>query len=214
MTTPDPRAPRAFATALFADLDETVVLASGSPRRRELLTGVGVTIEVQPADVPETIGPGEAPGPAAERLARDKALHVAPDHPGRMVVAADTVVAIDDVILGKPTSRADARAMLGRLSGATHVVHTGVAVVRDHEVASGSEATRVTFRTLEAAEIEAYLDTDEPYDKAGAYGAQAMGAAFVARYEGCYTNVVGLPLVRLRTLIRRLTGSPVGEEGS
>jgi septum formation protein len=204
-----------FARRVVLDTERPLVLASASPRRRELLLGLGIDLEVRPADVPETIGPDEEPGGAAERLARAKARAVADQLPGRLVVAADTVVAIHDRILGKPLSREEAREMLSCLSGATHVVHTGVCVALDDRAASATEATRVTFRPLSRDEIEAYLDTDEPYDKAGAYGAQAMGAAFVSRYDGCYTNVVGLPLVRVIGLIRSLRDAgPTDQEGS
>jgi septum formation protein len=204
-----------FARALLPGLDLPLLLASSSPRRRELLTRLGLAIDIEAPGVDETVLPGEAAIDHASRLARAKAVAVGERHPGRFVVAADTVVVTALGILGKPESEGDARRMLRILSGATHEVVTAVAAARFPErsaagrvvAVSAHETTKVTFRPLGASEIEAYLATEEPYDKAGAYGAQGQGAAFIARIEGCYFNVVGLPVVRLLEVLRRALGT-------
>ena len=181
-----------------------VILASQSPRRRELLAQIGITHEVRPADVDETVWPGEAPVPHSERLARDKAHTLALLHPEAVVIGSDTIVVIDGAILGKPASRDDAIAMLERLSGREHTVYTSVAVAHEGRTLSGVEAVQVQFRTLTRAQIEAYVDTGEPMDKAGAYGIQGYGATLVERINGDYFAVMGLPLGRLVGLIREL----------
>jgi len=178
-----------------------VVLASQSPRRRELLTLVGLAHDVRPADVDETPYAGEEPVPHAERLARAKAETLAAREDGAVVVAADTIVVIDGLILGKPGDAAEARAMLRRLAGRTHTVFTAVAVARGGRTVSGVEEVRVTFRALDDAEIDAYVATGEPMDKAGSYGIQGFGATIVERIEGDYFAVMGLPLVRLVRLL-------------
>ena len=178
-----------------------LVLASQSPRRRELLTLVGLAHEVRPADVDETPLADEQPVPHAERLAREKAETLAARERDAVVVAADTIVVIDDLILGKPGDAAEARAMLRRLAGRTHTVFTAVAVARDGRTVSGVEEVRVTFRALDDAEIAAYVATGEPMDKAGSYGIQGFGATIVERIEGDYFAVMGLPLVRLVGLL-------------
>ena len=174
-----------------------LVLASQSPRRRELLALVGLAHEVRPADVDETPHPGEQPVPHAERLARAKAETLAARDREAVVVAADTIVVIDDMILGKPADAADARRALRRLAGRTHTVFTAVAVARNGRTVSGVEEVRVTFRALDDAEIAAYVATGEPMDKAGSYGIQGFGATIVERIAGDYFAVMGLPLVRL-----------------
>jgi septum formation protein len=181
-----------------------VVLASQSPRRRELLTLVGIAHEVVPADLDESVLPGELPDEHCERLARTKAEVVATRFPGAVTIGSDTIVVIDGAILGKPTDEADARRMLARLSGRTHEVHTAVAVALGNEVRSGVERVRVTFRTLDARQIAAYVATGEPMDKAGAYGIQGYGATIVERVDGDYFAVMGLPLGRLVGLLREL----------
>jgi len=181
-----------------------VILASQSPRRRELLAQIGITHEVRPADVDETVWPGEAPVPHSERLARDKAHTLALLHPEAVVIGSDTIVVIDGAILGKPASRDDAIAMLERLSGREHTVYTSVAVAHEGRTLSGVEAVQVQFRTLTRAQIAAYVDTGEPMDKAGAYGIQGYGATLVERISGDYFAVMGLPLGRLVGLIREL----------
>ncbi len=181
-----------------------VILASASPRRRELLAMIGIRHEVRPADVDESYFPGEPPPAHAERLAREKAAVVASREPAAVVIAADTIVVIDEVVLGKPRDEADAARILRRLSGRTHTVYTAVAVMRHGRVESGIEAVSVTFRELSDAEIAAYIATGEPMDKAGAYGIQGYGATIVERIDGDYFAVMGLSLVRLVGLLGRV----------
>lgn len=172
----------------------TLVLASGSPRRLRLLAALGLDCEVSPVDIDETPGPGEAPADCARRLAGEKASAAAARHPpDRLVLAADTVVALGDEIFGKPADAADAARMLRRLSGRCHEVHTAVAARRAESTAFRVSSSEVTFRDLRDAEIDAYVATGEPLDKAGAYGIQGLAAIFVTRLCGSYTGVVGLP---------------------
>ncbi len=177
-----------------------VILASQSPRRRELLTLVGIAHQVDPADVDESVVPGERPDAYVERLAREKARTVAARHAGALVIAADTTVVHGGAILGKPADVAEAEAMLARLSGHTHEVFTGMAVVRGDRVASAVERVEVTFRDLTAEEIRAYVATGEPMDKAGAYGIQGWGATIVERIHGDYFSVMGLGVRRVVAL--------------
>ncbi|HEY0970832.1 MAG TPA: Maf family protein [Gemmatimonadales bacterium] len=181
-----------------------IILASQSPRRRELLTQIGIAHEVRPAHVDESVLPGEAPVPHVERLARAKAHALAGHDASAVVVAADTIVVIDGRILGKPSDDAHAREMLRALSGRTHTVHTAVAVARGERTLSAVESVSVTFRTLTDDEIAAYVATGEPGDKAGAYGIQGYGAVLVRRIEGDYFAVMGLPLVRVVELLREV----------
>lgn len=178
-----------------------IVLASQSPRRRDLLELIGITHAVRPADIDETPLPGESPLDCVERLARTKGRTVAAQEPAAVIISADTVVVIDDHILNKPVDRDDARAMLGRLSGREHVVHTAVCVIRDGTEVAAVETVGVHFRPLTAGEIDAYIATGEPMDKAGAYGIQGYGATIVDRVEGDFFAVMGLPLVRLTRLL-------------
>ncbi len=178
-----------------------VVLASQSPRRRELLTLIGVTHEVRPADVDETYHAGEAPRDHALRLAREKALAVR--EPGAVVIGSDTIVVVDGDVLGKPTDANDAARMLRRLSGREHVVITAVAVARMGRIESAAEEVRVTFHPLTEERIAAYVATGEPMDKAGAYGIQGWGAVNVARVDGDYFAVMGLPLQLLIRVCER-----------
>ncbi len=168
-----------------------VVLASASPRRRQLLAWVGVEVDVRPSDIDETLLEGEAPVAYATRLARTKAEAAA--HEG-VVVAADTVVHLDGAVFGKPVDRADGAQILGALSGRWHAVTTAVCVRRGEARALFAVTTRVRFRSLSAAEIAAYLETGEADDKAGAYGIQGRAGAFVAEVAGSWTNVMGLPV--------------------
>jgi len=177
--------------------DEPLVLASQSPRRRELLALLGLPFRVQPAAVDETPHPGEAPAAYVARTAADKARAIS----GPAVLAADTAVVLDDSILGKPVDRDDARAMLERLSGREHSVLTAVALRRGEAAWAVTVRTAVTFDRLDRARIDAYLATDEPWDKAGAYGIQGLAGAFVRSLTGSYSNVVGLPLVETRELL-------------
>jgi nucleoside triphosphate pyrophosphatase len=179
-----------------------VVLASSSPRRRELLTLIGISHEVRPANIDETMRPREAPRRHAERLAREKAKAIANRDPDRITIGADTVVVINRKVLGKPADAADAARMLRMLSGREHTVITAVAVSRGRKLRSAVEEVRVKFRRLRDDEIEAYVATGEPMDKAGAYGIQGFGATIVERIEGDYFAVMGLPLVRLVGLMR------------
>jgi len=164
---------------------------------------VGIAHEVIPADIDETYLPGEAPLAHAERLARGKAETIARVAPEAVVIGADTIVVIDDEVLGKPRDDAHAAAMLRQLSGRTHEVFTAVAVARDGRVDSEVEIVSVTFRDLRDDEIQAYIATREPMDKAGAYGIQGFGATIVRRIDGDFFAVMGLSLVRLVTLLSR-----------
>lgn len=178
-----------------------VVLASGSPRRRQLLDLIGITHEVRPSNIDETARPREAPRRHAERLAREKATAVARRDPDLITIGADTVVVINRKVLGKPIDDADAARMLAMLSGREHTVITAIAVSRGKKLRSAIEEVRVKFRRLRDAEIDAYIATREPMDKAGAYGIQGYGATIVERIEGDYFAVMGLPLVRLINLL-------------
>lgn len=187
----------------MADPRPRVVLASASPRRRDLLGRLGIVPLVRPADVDETPRPGEAPGDLVVRLARAKALAVVAE-PDDLVVGADTVVTLGTRVLGKPDDRAEAATMLASLSGRDHRVVTGVAVRRGDVVHADVEATRVAFRRLDDREIAWYLATGEADDKAGAYALQGAGAVLVRELQGSDTNVIGLPLTLLVALGRRL----------
>jgi septum formation protein len=177
---------------------EGIVLASASPRRRELLAQIGLAATVVPADVDETVLAGETPEIHVVRLSEAKALAVAGRHDtaGRWFIGSDTVVVRDGIILGKPADAAEAAAMLHSLSGRGHEVVSGYAVHdrNSGRTISGAVATRVWFKELTAEEIAGYIATGEPFDKAGAYAIQGRGAFMVPRIEGSYPNVVGLPL--------------------
>ena len=179
-----------------------VVLASASPRRRELLNLIGISHEVRPANIDETIRTRETPRRHAERLAREKAGAIAMRDPDLITIGADTIVVVNREVLGKPADTAQATHMLGLLSGREHTVVTAVAVSRGKKLRSAVEEVRVRFRRLSAEEIDAYIATGEPMDKAGAYGIQGFGATIVDRIEGDYFAVMGLPLVRLVGLMR------------
>jgi septum formation protein len=184
--------------------DVTVVLASASPRRRELLKLIGVVHGIRPADADETYTPTEAPLAYAERLAREKAAIVTGVVRDTLVIGADTIVVIDGQLLGKPRDAEDATRMLNLLRGRTHVVMTAVAVAFRGRTVSAVEQVSVTFRDLSDDEIESYIATGEPMDKAGAYGIQGYGATIVSRIEGDYFAVMGLSLVRLVALMAEL----------
>jgi septum formation protein len=181
-----------------------VVLASQSPRRRELLTLVGIPHEVRPADIDEAYLAGEDPRAHAERLACEKAAAVARDEPSALVIGSDTIVVVDGEVLGKPRNEVHAMEMLTRLSGRTHTVMTAVAVEWCGVVRSAVEEVDVTFHPLTPSDIDAYIATREPMDKAGAYGIQGYGATIVARVDGDYFAVMGLPLQRLVRLMAEL----------
>jgi septum formation protein len=181
-----------------------LILASASPRRRELLAQLGVPFEVVTSDVPETPAPAELPAAFAQRVAHDKAAEVARRCPGALVLAADTIVAVEAAIFGKPRDRADARRMLEALSGRTHAVLTAVALrTAAGDVEELVVRSAVEFRALTAREVEDYLDGTEPYDKAGGYAVQGQAQRFVVQVHGSYTNVVGLPMDEVRELLRR-----------
>jgi septum formation protein len=185
-----------------------LVLASASPRRRELLTQAGFSFEVQAADIDESVHPGEDPIAYVTRLAREKAEAVfalrAGSDQSLTVLGADTTVCVDKQILGKPESPEDAARMLRLLSGRTHRVITGVALVSATQTQVAAEVTAVQFLTLSEAEIAGYIATGEPNDKAGAYAIQGRAARWIPRIEGCYFNVVGLPIALVSTLLRSL----------
>ena len=180
-----------------------VILASQSPRRRELLTLVGIPHTVRPADVNEMYGPGEEPGEHAERLAREKAAVVARAAPDALVIGSDTIVVVDGDVLGKPRDEAHAAEMLSRLSGRSHVVMTAVAVRWRGAERSAVVEVAVTFHPLNADDIRAYIATREPMDKAGAYGIQGFGAALVERIDGDFFGVMGLPIRLVLDLLER-----------
>jgi septum formation protein len=179
-----------------------IVLASGSPRRRDLLRAAGFDFVVDAADVDERREPGETPRQYVERLACAKARSVAGRHPGALVLGADTAVVLGDEVLGKPASADDAATMLERLSGRAHEVLTGIAVIRDGRMFSTVEQTTVWMQPLAAQDVAAYVETGEPLDKAGAYAIQGLASRFVSRIDGSYSNVVGLPLVVVAGLLR------------
>ncbi|MEA2068380.1 MAG: Maf family protein [Verrucomicrobiota bacterium] len=178
----------------------TVVLASASPRRRELLASLGVDFAVRVPEIDETPKPGEMPRVFAERIAAEKAAAI-PADPATVLVAADTIVVQGGCILGKPTGEAHAFEMLSSLSGQAHEVVTGVCVKRGEYIEVFSVSTEVVFRTLEPAEIEAYIASGCPMDKAGAYAIQGGAAHMVRAINGSYTNVVGLPLCELHEML-------------
>ncbi|MGH7709798.1 MAG: Maf family protein [Gemmatimonadaceae bacterium] len=181
-----------------------IILASGSPRRTELLHLIRIDHEVRPAQIDETQRANEAPRTYAERLAREKAQAVARQHADAVVIGADTIVVLDGDVLGKPDDPHEAAAMLRRLSGRAHIVDTAVAVARDGAVTSAVEEVEVQFRQLSRADIERYIATGEPMDKAGAYGIQGYGATIVERVTGDYFAVMGLPLGLLVRLLRQV----------
>jgi septum formation protein len=172
-----------------------IVLASASPRRREILTLLGIPFEVVVSSFDEDSLSHRDPAQRVRELAIGKAMEVSRRKSGRLVLGADTVVHIDGQILEKPTDRAHGKAMLERLSGRVHEVHTGIAIVRDgHVVGSDVACSHVRFRKLAESEIEGYLDTGDHRDKAGSYGIQSSGARLVESIDGCFYNVAGLPV--------------------
>lgn len=171
-----------------------LILASASPRRRELLHKAGLGFRVVPSHIPEEVQPGEPPREYVLRTAREKARAVACSHPAAWILAADTIVEIDSYILGKPRDEADGRRMLGLLSGRHHRVMTAFVVRRADRQLERLVTSTVRFKALSEAQISAYLATGEAHDKAGAYAVQGQGRALVAGVDGSYTNVVGLPM--------------------
>jgi septum formation protein len=188
-----------------------LILASGSPRRQEILRNAGFEFEVRPSSVNEDPLPGESPEAMVTRLAQEKALQVAGAVPaGSVVLGADTTVFVDGEILAKPLDTADAVRMLRRLSGRVHTVLTGVCIVEApvRAAASGCERTEVRFRELSDADIRDYVASGEPFDKAGAYAIQGRASRFVTQIDGCYFNVVGLPVALVDRLLASLGEDP------
>ncbi|MHB8217118.1 MAG: Maf family protein [Candidatus Sulfotelmatobacter sp.] len=191
-----------------------IVLASASPRRQELLRNAGISFLVQPADINETPLANESPQNCAKRLARDKALAISQSRPQDYVLGADTIVVIDNSILGKPRDAADAGRMLRLLSGRTHKVVTGVCLVtpsmrgcestpEGREVITVSESTLVSMDEITEQEIRDYIATGEPMDKAGAYAIQGIASRWITCIDGDYSNVVGLPVRRVYSMLRK-----------
>lgn len=185
-----------------------LVLASQSPRRRELLSLLPWNFMVRPADIDESPLKGESPAAYVLRLASEKARVVAGQYetPG-LVLGADTIVVCGQEILGKPSVKMPASTMLGKLSGRTHQVMTAIALCKEHACHTRLVTTEVTFRFLSNEDISWYIDTGEPDDKAGAYGIQGLGGRFVERIDGSYSSVVGLPMVETELLINQCIGS-------
>jgi septum formation protein len=195
-----------------------LILASASPRRHELLTQAGVTFIAVASNINEDLLPDEAAAAYVQRLAEEKAqaiwnAHASSDAPSDplVVLGADTCVFCDGQILGKPVDTADARRMLELLSGHTHAVLTGLAVVTGSKVVRGLEITQVTFNCLDDAEIAQYILTGEPLDKAGAYAIQGYAARWIPRIEGCYFNVVGLPIARTIAMLAEAQAADLSE---
>jgi len=184
---------------------KTIVLASASPRRKELLEMLGLELFIVPSEIDEAFRPGEQPREHAVRLSLEKARQVSEDYPGNWVLGADTIVVVDGEVLGKPSGREEARAMLLKLSGREHLVITAFALACKRAGIEISEAveSRVTFNELGEDELQWYLDTGEPFDKAGAYAVQGRGAAFIKGICGSHTNVIGLPLSEVVEALRR-----------
>ncbi len=188
-----------------------LILASSSPRRRELLASIGAEFDVVPSHVPEEHQEGEAPEEYVARLSRDKARAIAMLHPDRWVVAADTTVLLGDQLLEKPADAADAARMLGTIAGRTHIVYTGVTLEnasRDYRETRVAES-EVRMLPLSREDIEWYVATGEPLDKAGAYAVQGVGSMFIDSIHGSYTNVVGLPLALLYQMLRKAGLDPL-----
>ena len=179
-----------------------IVLASQTPRRRELLAQMGLTFRISAPQIDEHMDRDLPPDKLVETISAEKAAAIAAaEGDGPLIIAADTVVALDGALLGKPADVEDARRMLSALSGRHHQVYTGFTARRGDTVVTGSERTEVVFRPLTAAEIDSYIATGEPMDKAGAYGIQGLGAMLVSGIEGDYFNVMGLPVFRLGRIL-------------
>jgi septum formation protein len=192
-----------------------LILASGSPRRRELLSQAGLVFTVAAADINEDLLPNEAAAAYVQRLAEEKAQAIWNDHRSAdtledplIVLGADTCVVCDGHILGKPKDSADARRMLELLSGRTHAVLTGLAAVAAVKTVRDVEITQVTFNQIASTEIAQYIASGEPLDKAGAYAIQGYAARWIPRIEGCYFNVVGLPIARTIALLAEVQAAP------
>lgn len=188
---------------MSADSPISLILASGSPRRAEILTALGLPFEVDPPRVEEIVRPGESGEAAASRLAEEKAEEIVRRRPGRWVLAADTLVLCDGEILGKPSDRGEALRMLGRLAGREHRVVTAVRLRRGEDPGREEvEISRVRIAPMSEQELAWYVATGEPMDKAGAYAVQGLGARFIESVSGSYTNVMGLPARGVYRLMR------------
>ncbi|MBE6631994.1 MAG: septum formation inhibitor Maf [Ruminococcaceae bacterium] len=189
-----------------------IVLASNSPRRKEILSSLGLSFTVRPTDAEESADPSLSPEEYVKECARlkaEEARKYAKD--GELVITADTMVFKDGAVLGKPRDREDARRMLRLLSGSSHQVCTGVSVYYRGKTVCGSETSSVYFADLSDEEIDRYIRTGEPMDKAGAYGIQSLGGIFVQRIEGNYFNIVGLPVFRLASMLKEHFGIHISE---
>jgi septum formation protein len=188
-----------------------LVLASSSPRRRELLKSIGFEFDVMPSHIPEKRAEGETPEEYVARLSREKARAIAEKHPDRWVVAADTTVVLGDQVLEKPADDADAKRMLSAIAGDTHVVFTGVTLRRIEPAYADTHVTSTEVRMLPMTprDIDWYVATGEPRDKAGAYAAQGLGGMFIDSIHGSFTNVVGLPLASLFQMLRKAGIDPL-----
>lgn len=189
----------------------SLILASASPRRKELLALFGVPFEIRVADIDETMHPKARPFDEVARLSREKALAV-PAEAGDVVVAADTIVVLEDRVLGKPKDAAEAKTMLRALSGRDHQVMTGFTVLRDGRAVTHTEVTDLHFRELSDREIDRYVASGEPMDKAGAYGIQGGAALFCTHMAGDYYNVMGLPVCRLGQVLRAVAPELMEED--
>ena len=179
------------------------VLASGSPRRKELLTAAGFEYEVRPADIDERVDPSTPTEAVAEDLAKQKAESVLKEYPDAVVLGSDTIVVLDGKILGKPHSKQDAAEMLKALSGREHQVYTGLCVCSNEKTLSLTSRTDVYFHELSDELINAYVETSEPMDKAGAYGAQGLGSMLVDRIDGDFFTVMGLPIAEAARMLAK-----------
>jgi septum formation protein len=189
------------------------ILASASPRRRELLESIGLPFDVLPSAIPEVRAEGESPEEYVARLSREKANALGEQHPSRWVIAADTTVLLDDQLLEKPLDRVDAARMLGTIAGRTHTVYTGVTLLNVERAYHDTRVaeSEVRMLPLSDSDIEWYVATGEPLDKAGAYAVQGMGAMFIDSIHGSYTNVVGLPLALLFQMLQKAGLDPLSQ---
>jgi septum formation protein len=187
------------------------ILASSSPRRRELLASIGIEFDIVPSNVPEERQPGEAPEEYVARLSREKAAVVAAQYPARWVIAADTTVLLGDQVLEKPVNARDAERMLSLIAGRTHVVYSGVTLQNSERTYHDTRVaeTEVRMLPLSQQDVRWYVRTKEPMDKAGAYAVQGIGAMFIDSVHGSYTNVVGLPLAMLFQMLRKAGVDPL-----
>ncbi|HQA83257.1 MAG TPA: Maf family protein [Syntrophales bacterium] len=187
-------------------MDGSFILASASPRRIELLKGFGLSFDVIPSGADESFRPGETPRDHVRRISGAKALAVAADHPDAWVLGADTIVVIDGRVLGKPKDKEDARNMLRLLSGQEHSVYTGFSIVGKAKALLRQRVVRsvVVFRRISEDELEWYVNSDEPYDKAGGYAVQEKGGLFARRIRGSYSNVIGLPVSEVFEVLKEI----------